>query len=341
MPPQMREAMLYERLGNGAVRCNVCAFRCIVRAGARGVCLVRGNVDGTLHTLVYGRTVSQAVDPVEKKPLFHFHAGSATYSIATAGCNLRCRYCQNWQISQAVRDEDFISGTEASPEQIVSAALRTGCRSVSYTYTEPAVFFEYAYDTARLAHEAGLANVFVTNGYETPEALEMISPFLDAANVDLKSFSDAFYRRLCTARLEPVLDTLRLMKELGIWLEVTTLIIPTINDGTDELGALATFLAGELGPDTPWHVTRYRPDYMFTDEPVTPLETLERAYAIGREAGLRHVYVGNVPAPDMESTYCHHCGDLLIERRGHAVLRNRLEQGRCPGCATVAAGVWR
>lgn len=340
MSSAMHEGMLYERMQKGAVRCNVCAFRCIIRPGARGVCLVRRNVDGTLYTLVYGRTVSQAVDPIEKKPLFHFYPGSGAYSIATVGCNFRCRFCQNWQISQAVRDEDFISGAEARPDQIVDACRRTGCRSIAYTYTEPSIFFEYAYDTARLAHEAGLANVFVTNGYESAEALQTMHAFLDAANVDLKSLSDDFYRRMCTARLQPVLDTLRRMKDLGIWLEVTTLIIPGMNDSSAELRALASFLVEELGPETPWHVSRYHPAYKLVEAPITPLETLERACRIARETGLRHVYVGNVPAGGGENTHCHNCGDLLIERVGVTLLRNRLDHGRCPRCGTALAGVW-
>jgi pyruvate formate lyase activating enzyme len=336
----MHEGMLYERLAGDSVRCNVCAFRCIIRPGARGVCLVRRNVAGTLHTLVYGRPVTRQIDPVEKKPLFHFHPGTTTYSIDTVGCNLRCRFCQNWQVSQAMRDEQFIAGADVDPEQIVHAAVRWGCRSISYTYTEPAVFFEYAFDTARLAHEAGLANIFVTNGYETAEAMETIRPYLDAANVDLKSFSDHFYRRLCTARLQPVLDTLRLMKRLGIWLEVTTLIIPTLNDSDEELRALTSFLAEELGPDTPWHVSRYFPAYRMTDKPPTPLETLERASVIGREAGLRYVYVGNVPGGGEENTCCPHCSRLLIQRRGFDLVQSRLRNGRCPQCGEVAAGVW-
>ncbi|OGO50327.1 MAG: AmmeMemoRadiSam system radical SAM enzyme [Chloroflexi bacterium RBG_16_68_14] len=336
----MREGMLYERMAGGAVRCNVCAFRCIIRPGARGVCLVRRNVDGTLYTLVYGRTVTQEIDPIEKKPLFHFYPGSQAYSIATVGCNFRCRFCQNWEISQAVRDEHFIMGVEASPQEIVRAAQQWGCRSIAYTYTEPTIFFEYAYDTARLAHEAGLANIFVTNGYETPEALETIRPYLDAANVDLKSFSDDYYRRICTARLQPVLDTLLLMKRLGIWLEVTTLIIPTLNDSDEELRALTAFLAKELGPDTPWHVSRYFPAYRLVDKPVTPVDTLERAWQIGREAGLRYVYIGNVPAGDQENTRCPRCGDLLIQRFGLQLIQNRLQDGRCPRCEEAIAGVW-
>ncbi len=332
--------MLWEPLSGGAVRCNLCAFRCIVREGARGVCLVRKNTGGTLSTLVYGRTVSQEVDPVEKKPLFHFYPGSKAYSIATVGCNFRCRFCQNWEVSQAVRDEHFVMGVEASPEEIVQSAKALGCRSIAYTYTEPTIFFEYAYDTARLAHEAGLANIFVTNGYETAEALETIRPYLDAANVDLKSFSDDYYRRICTARLEPVLDTLRLMKRLGLWLEVTTLVIPGLNDSDDELGALTSFLAREIGPETPWHVSRYFPAYKLLDRPVTPVETLERAWRIGREAGLRYVYVGNVPAGDKEHTFCHRCGVRLIERYGLALVANRLAGGCCPRCGEPPAGVW-
>ena len=335
-----REAMLYERSAGGAVRCNLCAFRCIIRPGALGVCGVRRNVDGSLRTLVYGRAATRQIDPIEKKPLFHFYPGTTAYSIDTVGCNMRCRFCQNWQASQAARRGTAITGPQVPPEQIVRAAVESGCRSIAYTYTEPAIFFEYAYDIARLANDAGLANIFVTNGYETDEAVRTIRPYLDAANVDLKSFSDDFYRRQCTARLQPVLDTLRLMRRLGIWLEVTTLIIPTLNDSDEELRALASFLVEELGPETPWHVSRYFPAYRMRAIPPTPTETLERAWRIGRQAGLHHVYVGNVSAGDMENTRCHGCGHLLAERRGFAHVHTLLEDGRCPQCGEAAAGVW-
>jgi len=333
----MKEAVLYEKLSDNRVRCNLCAHRCIIADGKKGICLVRENRGGTLYTLVYGRTIAQHVDPVEKKPLFHFYPGSTAYSIATPGCNVRCRWCQNWEISQMPRERHLIMGQEASPEQIVAAAKHAGCRSIAYTYTEPTVFFEYAYDTARLAHEAGLTNIYVTNGYMTEEMLETFGPYLDAANVDLKAFRDETYRRYVGAHLQPVLEAMKMMKRLGIWLEVTTLVIPGINDDDGELKDSARFVAEELGVDTPWHISRFFPAYKMTDAPPTPIETLQRAREIGLETGLCYVYVGNVPGE--ENTTCHNCGRLLIRRVGFHVVENHISDGRCPYCGTPVAGV--
>jgi pyruvate formate lyase activating enzyme len=333
----MKEALLYEELADGKVKCNLCAHRCTIAQGRVGICHVRENVEGALYTRVYGRTIARHVDPIEKKPLLHFYPGSAAYSIATPGCNFRCRWCQNADISQAPREEHFLLSEEASPEQIVVATQRVGCRSIAYTYTEPTIFFEYTYDVARLASEAGLANVYVTNGYMTGEMLEMMHPYLDAANVDLKGFRDEVYRRYAGARLEPVLDSLKKMKQLGIWVEVTTLIIPTINDDAHELEDAARFVAQELGPETPWHISRFTPAYEMTDLPPTAVSTLLRAQEIGREAGLFHVYVGNVPGE--ANTTCHVCGQLLVRRRGYQVVNNDTTAGgRCPQCRTVVAG---
>jgi pyruvate formate lyase activating enzyme len=267
----------------------------VIADGKRGVCQVRENRDGTLYTLVYGRTISQHVDPVEKKPLYHFYPGSTAYSIATPGCNFRCQWCQNWEISQMPREQHLISGHKASPEQIVAATQRAGCQSIAYTYTEPTIFFEYAYDTARLAHAAGLANLYITNGYMTVEMLETFHPYLDAANVDLKAFRKKTYHRYVGAGLQPVLDSMKTMKRMGIWLEVTTLVIPGLNDDSAELRDEAQFIANELGVDTPWHISRFFPAYKMTDVPPTPLATLQRARQIGLEEGLHYVYVGNIP----------------------------------------------
>jgi pyruvate formate lyase activating enzyme len=334
----MKEAMLYERLADGRVRCGLCAHRCLIAEGGRGVCRVRENRDGTLYTQVYGRIVARHVDPIEKKPLFHFHPGSTAYSIATPGCNFRCRWCQNADISQMVREQDLIAGDEVAPQEIVAAARRTGCRSVAYTYTEPTIFFEYAYDVARLAHDAGLANVFVTNGYMTEEMLEAFDPYLDAANVDLKAFRDETYREYVGARLQPVLDSLKAMKQLGIWVEVTTLIIPGVNDEPHELRDAARFVAQELGPETPWHISRFFPAYRMTDVGPTPVVTLQKAEEIGREEGLRYIYAGNVGGES--STVCHECGRELIRRSGYSIVQNRIQQdGRCPSCNTIVAGV--
>ena len=334
----MKEAMLYEKRPEGKVRCNLCAHHCLIADGKRGVCQVRENRGGTLYSLVYGRTISQHVDPVEKKPLFHFHPGSFTYSIATPGCNFRCQWCQNWEISQLPREHHLVLGQEASPEQIVAVAKRADCSSIAYTYTEPTIFFEYAYDTAHLAHEAGLANIYVTNGYMTKEMLEIFHPYLDAANVDLKAFRDETYHRYVGGRLQPVLDSLKVMKRLGIWLEVTTLVIPGINDDPAELRDATSFVAQELGVETPWHISRFFPAYEMTDVPTTPISTLQRAREIGLESGLKYVYIGNVADNGNQDTICPVCGRILIRRDGFAVT-NHILDGRCPDCGASIAGI--
>lgn len=333
----MREAMLYEKLPGRRVRCHLCAHRCVIADGKRGVCQVRENLAGTLYTLVFGQAIAQHVDPVEKKPLYHFYPGTSAYSIAIVGCNFRCRWCQNWEISQPPREQRLMAGDEVAPQQIVTDAVGTGSRSLAYTYTEPTVFFEYAYATAQLAHAAGLANIFVTNGYMTAEALELLAPYLDAANVDLKAFREKAYHRYVGAGLRPILDNLKAMKRLGIWLEVTTLVIPDLNDDPAELRDAARFVARELGPDTPWHLSRFFPAYQMTDRPATPRATLQQAREIGLSEGLRYVYVGNVGGES--NTACHHCGDCLIRRQGYWIVENNVRAGRCPACGTPVAGV--
>jgi pyruvate formate lyase activating enzyme len=341
----MHEALLYEALEEGRVRCNLCAHRCVIPAGGKGVCLVRENRGGTLYTLVYGIPLSQAVDPIEKKPLFHFYPGSTAFSIATVGCNFRCAFCQNADISQMPRDRGQIRGYEASPEAVVQAAQRYGSRSIAYTYTEPTIFFEYSYDIARLARTLGIASVYVTNGYMTQEMLELQGitngqdPWLDAANVDLKAFRDETYRKVCGARLEPVLDSLRHMKALGIWVEVTTLVVPDMNDSDAELGDIAQFIATELGVETPWHVSRFHPDYKMYDRGPTPQARLQKAYDLGREAGLRYVYVGNMPGARLEDTPCPRCGQVVIARRGFQILTRNTRDGKCIDCGAVIDGV--
>jgi len=335
----VKEAMLYERCDQKQVRCLLCAHRCLIDEGKRGVCLVRENHSGTLYTQAYGKSISHGMDPVEKKPLFHFHPGSRAFSIATAGCNFRCRFCQNWEISQVLRESGSIFGGELPPERIVDLAQQTGCQSIAYTYTEPTIFFEYAYDTAQLARQSGLNNVFVTNGYMTEKALETIQPYLEAANVDLKSFDDTFYRKWVGARLQPVLDTLKLMKGLDIWVEVTTLVIPTLNDSEDNLRRIAEFIFEELGEATPWHISRFYPAYELKDLSQTPIEVLEKARAIGLKAGLRYVYVGNVPESDGTNTFCYNCGRLLIRRFGQGLLEYHIRDGHCPHCGAKIDGV--
>lgn len=333
-----REALLYEQTNDGRVRCHLCHHQCVIADGREGICHVRANRGQVLVTLVYGRSIVHHVDPMEKKPLFHFHPGSTAYSIGTPGCNFRCRWCQNWEISQAPREQHLISGQVLPPEEIVSAATASGCGSIAYTYTEPTVFFEYAYDTARLARKAGLNNVFVTNGYLTRQALEAFHPLLDAANVDLKAFRDHTYRKHVGARLQPVLESMKQMKQMGVWLEVTTLVIPGINDDPSELGEAAAFIAEELGTSTPWHLSRFFPMYQMTTVPTTPLSSLRAIAQIGRQAGLRYVYLGNVS--EDSNTYCHRCGELLIRRSLLEVTEQHVDtSGCCPRCGEEVAGI--
>ncbi len=336
----MKEAMLYEKQNGLRVKCLACAHFCLIGPGKKGVCGVRENREGTLFSLVYGKAIAVHVDPIEKKPLFHFFPGSRSLSVATVGCNMRCMNCQNSDISQMPKDEQAVAGDDVPPEILVQSALRARCRSISYTYTEPAIFLEYAYDTARLAHAKGVKNVFVTNGYQSPQALDAVSPFLDAANVDVKAFRDETYRRLCGARLQPVLDTIRRMLERGIWVEITTLLIPGINDSKEEIEDIARFIA-ECAPSMPWHISRFHPAYLLRDTPPTPLETIETAFEIGKKAGLKAVYVGNLPGEEAESTYCPNCHARLVHRWGFQVMENRMKSGNCPDCGAEIRGRWR
>ncbi len=336
----IREADLYEPYRGSTVLCNLCEHRCKVKEGRRGICGVRENRDGVLYTLVYGLVVAGNVDPIEKKPLFHFAPGSLSMSIATVGCNFHCVFCQNCSISQATKGAELHPyGDSISPEEVVQAADRRGCKSIAYTYTEPTIFFEFARETAELASTKGIKNAFVTNGYMTPEALDAIHPNLHAANVDLKAFRDRTYRRLIGAKLQPVLDSIVKMKEQGVWLEATTLVIPTVNDSDDELRDMAQFIKS-VGPEIPWHISRFHPTYKLLDLPPTPVETLRRALEIGRESGLRYVYTGNVPGDDGENTRCYSCGAEIVRRYGFRVLENKLENGSCPQCKTRIDGVF-
>jgi len=334
------EAWLYERLPEQRVRCRLCSHHCIIGNGKRGTCQVRDNRNGILETRVYGRLIAAGDDPIEKKPLFHLLPGSRSFSIATVGCNFKCRFCQNADIAQLPADRNgVIMGDPITPQQVVTATLDRRCASIAYTYTEPTVFFEFACDTAELAHDQGIKNVFVTNGFMSTEALERVSPWLDAANVDLKAYSDDFYKKQCGARLEPVKATLVAMKRLGIWVEVTTLIIPGLNDDPGELSDLAAFIAGELGVDTPWHVSRFHPTYRLTDRDATPVKTLLAARQIGMDAGLRYVYTGNIPGRGGEDTVCPGCGRIVIARRVFQIAQIRIRDGRCDGCQTVIDGI--
>ncbi len=330
--------ILAESCADGSVRCGVCAHRCLVRPGRRGICGVRENRDGQLVSLAYGGVVALGLDPIEKKPLFHVAPGSTAYSIATAGCPFHCTFCQNWEIAQGPRLGLDLPTRQLSPARVVEEAAAHGAGSIAYTYVEPTVFLEYALDTALLARRAGLRNLFITDGYATPEAVALLAPLLDAANVDLKAFDDAFYRKLCGARLAPVLESIVAMRRAGIWLELTTLIIPGHNDDDRQLRSLARWIVETLGAETPWHVSRFYPNFRMLDVPPTPLETLRRVADLGREAGLNHVYVGNAPELGLEDTHCAGCGLLLIERRAYDVQVRLAPGGSCPGCGRVLAG---
>jgi len=331
--------MFYEKLDEKEVRCFLCNHRCMIKNGKRGICFVRENREGTLYSLVYGKVISMNIDPIEKKPLFHFLPESTSFSIATVGCNFHCLHCQNFSISQYPKEHGGeIPGQYVSPEAIVEATLRYGCKSISYTYTEPTIFMEYAYDCAKLAHEKGIKNVFVSNGYTGPEATTTIAPYLDGNNIDLKGDSE-HYKKICGARLEPVLETIKLMKELGVWVEVTTLVIPDHNDSEEGLRNIAEFIKS-VDPFIPWHVTQFYPTHKLTDKPRTPIKTLRRAREIGFEVGLKYVYEGNVPGEGGENTYCHNCKKLIIRRYGFSILENRIRNGKCSECGVEIKGVW-
>ncbi len=334
----MLEARLYEPAAKRSVDCRLCSFRCHINDGKFGICGVRENRGGKLFTHTWGRLVAENIDPIEKKPLFHFQPSSRSFSIAAAGCNFRCLNCQNSDISQMPRVLGPDAGEEASPEEIAAEAYETGCQSISYTYTEPTIFFEYAYDTGVLAKEKGLRNVFVTNGYMTPECLRELEGVLDAANVDIKSFSDSFYRKVCGATLPPVLESVETMLKMGIWVELTTLVIPGYNDSPEELRALARWIS-RTDKTMPWHLSAFHPAFKMMDVRPTPVETLERAREIGLEEGLRYVYTGNVPGNKGESTYCWNCRTALIERAGFMVRKNAVVDSKCPQCSAVIDGV--
>lgn len=335
----MKEARLYRQAEEGYVDCYLCSFHCHIADGKRGVCGVRENMAGTLYTHVYGRLIAQHADPIEKKPLFHFMPGSRSYSIATVGCNFRCLHCQNAEISQMPRDQKRIIGTEVSCVEVVEDAIEDRCASISYTYTEPTIFFEFAQDTGELARKKGLKNVFVTNGYMTRECLDELRGTLHGANVDVKSFSESTYKKVCGARLAPVLDSVEYMRSQGVWVEVTTLIIPTINDTPEELTEIAKWIAG-VDKAIPWHISAFYPSYRMKDLPPTGREIIERARDIGLSEGLRYVYTGNIPGLKGESTFCYQCGELLIERYGFMVAKNLVTEGStCPNCAAEIDGV--
>ena len=327
-----KPALLWRTLKDGTVQCRLCSHFCRIEAGKTGICGVRRNDGGELVSLSYGKVAALHLDPVEKKPLFHFMPGTTTLSLGTQGCNLECAFCQNWTLSQPPRQGRLPEGEDVPPEKIVRMARSSGAGSIAYTYSEPTIFFELMLETATLARQDGLAGIMVSNGFQSPECIDALDGFIQAANIDLKSFRDEFYRDICGARLKPVLENLAHMKRLGWHLEVTTLVIPDENDSDGELRDIARFLRTELGADIPWHVSRFHPCHRMMNHRPTPLDTLKRAYDIGRAEGLHHIFVGNVPGSGLENTVCPGCGRTVVERSGFAVLRNRLRGGACPHC---------
>ncbi|MFC1753146.1 AmmeMemoRadiSam system radical SAM enzyme [Thermoproteota archaeon] len=320
------------------IQCHLCPHNCLIPEGHTGICRVRQNVKGTLYSLVHSRPISTHIDPIEKKPLFHFLPGTDSYSVGTVGCNLRCSHCQNWEISQA-SPKDFPT-PEIKPENIVKMAKESGCPSISYTYTEPTIFFEYVLDIATLAREEGIKNVMVTNGYINEKPLLELYKFIDAANVDLKGFNEEFYVKECGAELKPVLKSLKLMKKAGTWVEITNLVIPTMNDKMKEIKEMCEWIVSELGEKTPMHFSRFFPMYKVLNLPPTPEDTLKKAKDIAKRAGLKHVYIGNIQTEKGMNTYCPKCRKLLIARSGFGIVSNNIRSGKCSYCKHEVDGVW-
>ncbi|MFA6992481.1 MAG: AmmeMemoRadiSam system radical SAM enzyme [Candidatus Gracilibacteria bacterium] len=357
----MKKAVLYKKLKNESVQCLACRKKCFVAAGHEGICGVRRNIGGDLYLMVYGKAVAINTDPIEKKPLYHFLPGSQIFSFGTIGCNFRCSFCQNWDISQTLNlirgkkidesareksfEEAFNEGRDLMPKEAVEYCEKNNIPSIAYTYNEPTIFSEYAHDTGVLARKIGIKNVYVSNGFESDECLEYMKDFCDAINIDIKSFSEDFYVNTCGGTLRGVLETVEKAWKMGFWIEITTLVIPGLNDSDEELRSIAKFLAG-ISKDIPWHVTAFHPDYKMTEKKATPPKTLESAYKIGVAAGLKYVYVGNIRGGLWnESTFCPKCGKLLVERDGMSCLSNNIKvdarrHGKCPDCGEKIAGVW-
>lgn len=354
----LKQAILYKKLVRNRVQCRACSWYCKINPGFTGICGVRENINGKLYLLVYGKPLhGLSIDPIEKKPLFHFLPGSEILSFGTYGCNFGCEFCQNWHMSQIPRllkqeQKDYHRALDVLkkkikrlttwlPEKIVESAQRNGYPSIAYTYNEPAIFFEYAYDTAKIAHKFGIKNVFISNGYESEEALDKIHPFLDAINIDLKSFNNDFYLKICKAQIKPVLENIKRCFRTGIWTEITTLVIPTLNDDKEELKRMADFIVS-VSPSIPWHLSAFHPDYKLLNLSSTPVETLYQAYEIGKKAGLKYIYLGNIIDPEYSSTYCPKCQTVLIQRTwNRSGVINMKKKGICGTCAEKIEGVWR
>jgi pyruvate formate lyase activating enzyme len=326
----LKEAILWNTL-DGKAKCNVCSYRCVIQEGKLGNCRTRKNIDGRIFSLIYGTVTSTASDPIEKKPLYHFYPGSYSYSMGSVGCCFHCEHCQNWTISQG--DIETVYTMDISPETAADAAVRDRCKSVSFTYNEPSIWVEFARDTSKLCHDRGVKSVYVTNGYATPEQMDVMKGLLDAYRVDIKAFTEEFYRKVCKAKLQPVLESTKIAKDNGMHVEVVTLLIPGLNDKEEEIRKLSKWVFDNLGPDTPVHFTRFYPMYHMDSEAPTPIATLEKAHDIARKEGIDYVYVGNAPGNKYENTWCPRCGELLIERYGFQILNYNITPGKqCPKC---------
>jgi len=343
----MKQAVLYKKLKSSAVQCTACQHYCTMKRDEFGKCGVRRNEDGELKLLTYGRPSAVNIDPIEKKPLYHFLPGTAIFSLGTAGCNFTCGFCQNWDLSQTVKGaaqkgepavSELPGGDIVTPEDAVAYVKKNGIPSIAYTYNEPTIFIEYAHDIGVLARAEGIRNVFVSNGFMTKEARVLLADMLDAINIDLKSYSDVFYKKNCGARLDPVLENIRELKKAGVWVEVTTLLVPEENDSDEELRAIARFLKG-VDQEIPWHISRFHPDYRMADRSATAEKDLLRAYGIGKKEGLQHVYIGNLPSAGYESTVCPSCGAVAVERSGFEV-NNKTANGICRKCNYQLKGIW-
>lgn len=335
---ELHEASFYKKQNDGFVNCRLCPRLCVIALGKRGFCGVRENRGGILYSLVYGRPCSVHIDPIEKKPLFHFLPGSKAFSIATVGCNLKCKFCQNWQISQA--DVDDVQAIDLSPQELVRKVKESGAKVIAYTYSEPTIFYEYMLDIAKLAKKDGIKNVMHSAGFINEEPLRGLIPYLDAANIDLKGFDDKFYKDLTFGRLEDVLRTLKILKEKGVWLEITNLLLPGLNDDPGQIRRMCEWIRDNLGPETPLHFSRFWPMYELANLSPTPVEELIEARKIALDTGLKYVYIGNVAGNSAENTYCPKCGRVVVKRSGYVIEEINLKDGKCEYCSEVIDGIW-
>ncbi len=337
-PEALFEARYYEKLPNRKIQCKLCPRECQIDDLERGYCGVRENIGGTYYSLVYGKPCTAHIDPIEKKPLFHFLPGTRVFSLATVGCNVMCKFCQNWEISQSTPDQ--VESFDLPPAQVATLAKDRECASIAYTYTEPVIFTEYMYDSAVQGNEQGVKSVMISNGYINPQPMKDLCSVLSAVKIDLKAFTERFYKELVAGELRPVLDTLVLLRKENMWMEIVYLVIPGQNDDPQELKQLCAWIVKELGPDTPIHFTRFHPQYRLKNLPSTPLNTLKTARQIGLDSGLHFVYTGNVPGDPGENTYCPHCGAMVIRRMGFAIIGASIKNGACEFCGASIAGVW-